>query len=105
LTYSKCALELETIITNLKEILSSYIVVDYILVREDHVTGEAHVHVFLKLLKKVNISSASFLDQSQNLFHSIAFPALIMLYLKLAQPKQKTKKLKFKLSKTFVLFP
>jgi hypothetical protein len=34
LTYSKCALELETIIILLKEILSSYIVEDYLIVRE-----------------------------------------------------------------------
>jgi Geminivirus Rep catalytic domain len=62
LTYSNCSLGLEEIVIQLKEILSSYIVQDYILVREYHQTGEPHVHVYLKVLKKVNIFSSTFLD-------------------------------------------
>lgn len=62
LTYSKCELELETIIEILREKLSSYIVKEWIIVREYHENGEPHVHVYLKTLKKAIIKSASFLD-------------------------------------------
>ena len=52
LTYSKCNLLLSEILSQLKSILSSYIVKEYLLVREYHVDGGPYVHVDLKLLKK-----------------------------------------------------
>lgn len=65
LTYSNCDLELIKIIEILKEKLSSYVVQDWVVVREYHETGEAHVHIYLKLLKKAIIKSATFLDMKQ----------------------------------------
>jgi|JI71714B2RNA_FD_contig_21_2011546_length_1292_multi_8_in_0_out_0_2 hypothetical protein len=62
LTYSNCSSKLETIISFLKIKLSSYIVQDYIAVQENHESGELHVHIFLKLLKKALIKSPTFLD-------------------------------------------
>lgn len=50
------------ILALLKSKLSSYIVKEYLLVRESHADGEPHVHVYLKMLKKTNIYSKSFLD-------------------------------------------
>jgi Geminivirus Rep catalytic domain len=52
LTYSNCDLELEEAIKQLKGILASYIIKEYLLVREYHVDGGSYVHVDLKLLKK-----------------------------------------------------
>lgn len=52
LTYSKCPLELETITELLKEKLSTYILQEWITVREFHETGEPHIHVYLKTLKR-----------------------------------------------------
>jgi hypothetical protein len=62
LTYSNCALVLEEVLEQLKEILCSYIVEEYFIVREYHKTVEPHVHVYLKTRKKCNISSPMFLD-------------------------------------------
>jgi Geminivirus Rep catalytic domain len=62
LTYSKYKLECKTIVTNLKEILSSYVVQNYIVVREYHEDGEPHLHVYLELLKKLSITTSNFLD-------------------------------------------
>jgi hypothetical protein len=62
LTYSKCPLELETIIQLLKEKLSSYILEEWVVVREFHENGDPHLHVYLKTLKKVIIKSPIFLD-------------------------------------------
>lgn len=72
LTYSKCDLNLRTIVENLKEILSSYIVDEWVVVREYHEDGEPHAHVYLKLLKKAIIKSASFLDlkdENDRIYH------------------------------------
>lgn len=72
LTYSKCNLLLSEILSQLKSILSSYIVKEYLLVREYHASGEPHVHVYLKMLKKTNIYSQNFLDLkdlSGEIFH------------------------------------
>lgn len=52
LTYSKCNLLLDKVLSQLKSILSSYILKEYLLVREYHADGEPHVHVYLKMLKK-----------------------------------------------------
>lgn len=62
LTYSNCELELDEIIILLKNKLSSYVVKEHLLVREYHASREPHVHVYLKLLKKTNIYSETFLD-------------------------------------------
>lgn len=63
LTYSKCFLELSVILEILKLRLSSYIVLDYVLVRESNETrGKLDIHTYLKLAKKTNIVSESFLD-------------------------------------------
>jgi len=62
LTYSNCNLELAKIIEILREKLSSYIVENWIIVKENHKSGEEHVHVYLKTLKKTHISSSTFLD-------------------------------------------
>lgn len=68
LTYSKCALELETLIILLKEILSSYMVEEWVVVREFHENGDPHVHVYLKTLKKAIIKSSTFLDLKHDSF-------------------------------------
>lgn len=62
LTYSKCPLELETVIQLLKRILSTYVVEEWVTVREFHENGDPHVHVYLKTLKKSIIKSSTFLD-------------------------------------------
>lgn len=62
LTYSNCVLSLDGSLEQLKKILSSYIVIDYLLVREYHKNGEPHIHVYLKTSKKCNITSSTFLD-------------------------------------------
>lgn len=66
LTYSNCALVLEKVLEQLKEILCFYIVEEYLLVREYHETGEPHIHVYLKTRKKCNISSPTFLDLKES---------------------------------------
>lgn len=68
LTYSNCNLFLDEILRQLKSVLSSYIVKEYLLVREYHASGEPHVHVYLKMLKKTNIFSENFLDLKDS-FH------------------------------------
>lgn len=67
LTYSNCTLGLANILEQLKEILCSYIIEEYLLVREYHKTGEPHVHVYLNTRKKCNISSPTFLDLKEDL--------------------------------------
>jgi Geminivirus Rep catalytic domain len=62
LTYSNCNLDLDETLKQLKIILSSYIVLDYLLVREYHKTDQPHIHVYLKTSKKCNITSSIFLD-------------------------------------------
>jgi hypothetical protein len=46
----------------LKKILDSYIVLDYLLVRDYHESGMPHLHVYLKTSEKCNITSSTFLD-------------------------------------------
>jgi hypothetical protein len=72
LTYSSCYLDLTVIIELLKVRLSSYIVKDYVLVREiDKTTGKSDIYAYLKLAKKANIFSESFLDLhfENNIYH------------------------------------
>lgn len=68
LTYSKCPLELEVIIQLLKRILCTYMVEEWVLVREFHEDGDPHVHVYLKTLKKAIIKSPTFLDLEHDSF-------------------------------------
>ena len=67
LTYSNCNLKLSQILEILKKKLSSYILQDWVLVREYHESGEEHVHVYLKTLKKAILKSSTFLDIEHDL--------------------------------------
>lgn len=66
LTYSNCDLDLKEALKQLKEILSSYTIIDHLLVREYHESNQPHLHVYLKTGKKCNITSSTFLDLKNN---------------------------------------
>jgi hypothetical protein len=67
LTYSNCSLSLQKTVEQLKKKLSSYIVQEWVVVQESHKSGEPHIHVYLKTLKKTNILSSKFLDLQDDL--------------------------------------
>ena len=65
-------MELSVVIELLKLKLSFYTVQDYVLVKEiNETTGQTTIHAYLKLAKKTNIVSESFLDLNfkENVYH------------------------------------
>ena len=62
LTYSNCNLSLSDALDQLKDILSFYNVIDFVLVREYLENDQPHLHAYLKMAKKCNITSSNFLD-------------------------------------------
>jgi len=71
LTYPKCDLDNQVILKYFKEILSSRIIKDYLIVREFHKDGNPHIHVYLKLHKPFNTYKQNSLDIiiNDNIFH------------------------------------
>lgn len=68
LTYPQCSTTPEHALTLLVEKLTSRNrnITEYIIASEKHVDGHDHLHVFLKLNKRLNITSASFYDLANN---------------------------------------
>jgi len=62
LTYPKCSIELSNFLFLLKEKLASFIVKDYMLVKENHEDGNPHIHAFIKCYKKAEIKNPNYLD-------------------------------------------
>jgi len=66
LTYPRCNLRLELVFSQLKLILSNYIIENYLLVTEDHqdnsINIDKHVHVYLEFSKGIDIKDANVLD-------------------------------------------
>lgn len=62
LIYLNCNLSLDNALEQLKKLLSSYVITTYLLVREIDDKGQPNLHVYLKTLKKCNITSSNFLN-------------------------------------------
>ena len=72
LTYAQCPLDLNLALDQLKHITSSYIIKEYILVREFHAEdGKPHIHAYLSLHKPFNTYSPNRLDlkEGDNIYH------------------------------------
>jgi len=62
LTYPKLILAREKVLEQLKRVLLPRIIENYVISTEKHSTGEDHVHVYLKLDNKCDISDRTKLD-------------------------------------------
>lgn len=62
LTYPKCDLDLNDVLSLLKDILINYVLKDYILVREYHEDNSSHIHAYLKCAKKFSTRDPNYLD-------------------------------------------
>ncbi|CAG8560793.1 5364_t:CDS:2 [Ambispora leptoticha] len=59
LTYSYCPLEKETILDNLIDMLEEYYVTKYIIAKEFHRNGFAHIHVWLRCKRPIQTRNES----------------------------------------------
>jgi hypothetical protein len=71
LTYPNCDLDNQVVLKYFKEILSSRIIKDYLIIREFHKDGSPHIHVYIKLHKPFNTYKQNSLDIiiNDNIFH------------------------------------
>lgn len=61
LTYPACPLGKEIVLDLLKVKLDKYVIDGYLISKEES-RGHVHIHVFIKLLKKVDIVNSNYLD-------------------------------------------
>jgi hypothetical protein len=72
LTYSHTTLEKEAVLTQLKTILGSDIIKNFIIAKEKHTDeNNFHIHVYLELYKKIDIINCNKLDLIESTVTSV----------------------------------